>query len=194
MYLPGSLCRFIHTLVGFSCHYPIILSPLIHRIVPHKMTTKGRRAALPREERLIMKVLVVDDNKDFADLIQSLLEDEGMEVMSANDGIEGYADYLLFSPDLVITDIQMPGGTGLDMMQHIRTHNPMIKTIYMSGNIDSYRLSLAQEQQRYPVTVFRKPFSLKSLMKLVSESGTSLPIHDATVFYHTSPQQPMNGP
>ena len=43
-----------------------------------------------------MKVLVVDDNKDLAELIQGVLEGEGVEVMSANDGIQGYANFLLF--------------------------------------------------------------------------------------------------
>lgn len=142
---------------------------------------------------MIMKVLVVDDNKDLADLIQSLLEGEGVEVMSAYDGIQGYANYLLFKPDFVITDIQMPGGTGFEMMQHIRAHNPMIKTVYMSGNIDAYRMTLEREKKKYPVTFFRKPFRLESLMELVSEPGTSLPREDAAMLYHKSLQQPADG-
>ena len=142
---------------------------------------------------MIMKVLVVDDNKDLADIIQGVLEHEGAEVITANDGMEGYAGYLLFKPDLVITDIQMPGGTGFEMMQRIRTHNPMIKTVYMSGNIDAYRLSIEQEKKRYPVTIFRKPFSLDSLMKLVSEPETGLPVKDGAMLYHKSLQQPAGG-
>ena len=139
-----------------------------------------------------MKVLVVDDNKNLADLIQSLLEGEGMEVMSACDGIQGYADYLLFKPDLVITDIQMPGGTGFEMMQHIRTHNPIIRTVYMSGNIDAYRRSLDREKKKYPVTVLRKPFPLGSLMELVSEPCPSLPPEDAAGLHHESLRQPTD--
>ncbi len=140
-----------------------------------------------------MKVLVVDDNKDLADIMQGVLEHQGAEVMTANDGIEGYAGYLLFKPDLVITDIQMPGGTGFEMMQNIRTHNPMIKTVYMSGNIDDYRLSIEQEKKRYPVTILRKPFSLDSLMKLVSEPETGLSVKDGAMRYHKSLQQPAGG-
>jgi CheY-like chemotaxis protein len=157
------------------------------------MATKDRKAVPPREERLIMKILVVDDNKDLADLIRSVLEDEGMEVMSANDGIEGYATYLLFRPDLVITDIQMPGGNGFEMMRYIRAHNPMIKTVYMSGNIDAHRASLEREKKRYPVTIVGKPFSLKSLMGLVSEPWTGLPVEDAAMPYRQSLQQPTDG-
>jgi CheY-like chemotaxis protein len=125
-----------------------------------------------------MKVLVVDDNRDLTDLIQNFLESEGMEVMSAYDGIAGYADYLFFKPDLVITDIQMPGTTGFEMMHRIRAHDPLIRAVYISGNIDSYRLTLEREIQSYPVTFLAKPFSLVSLMELVSEPETSLPAED----------------
>ena len=139
-----------------------------------------------------MKVLVVDDNKDLAELIQGVLEGEGVEVMSANDGIQGYANFLLFKPDIVITDIQMPGGTGFEMMQHIRAHNPMIKTVYMSGNIDAHRLTLEREKKSYPVTFLTKPFPLKALMELVSEPEQSLPMEDAATLYHQSLQQPTD--
>jgi CheY-like chemotaxis protein len=140
-----------------------------------------------------MKVLVVDDNKDLADLIQSVLEREGAEVMSANDGIQGYANYLVFKPDLVITDIQMPGGTGFEMMRHIRAHNPTIKTVYMSGNIDAYRMTLEREKKKYPITFFTKPFRLKSLMELVSEPGTSSSMEDPAMRCHQSLRQTADG-
>jgi DNA-binding NtrC family response regulator len=117
-----------------------------------------------------MKVLVVDDNLFLASIIQEVLEGEGCEVMTAKDGIDGYSAYLLFEPDLVITDIQMPGKNGLEMMECIRTHNPMIQTIYMSGDISSFLTSLLEEEKKYPVSFFEKPFSLTRLTQSVSRS------------------------
>ncbi len=116
-----------------------------------------------------MKILVVDDNAFFAATIQIILEREGLEVMYARDGIDGYAAYLRFRPDLVITDIQMPGRNGLEMMEDIRRHDPGIKTIYMSGNLHSYRPFLQKEQEKYPVSFFEKPFPLASLRQRVTE-------------------------
>jgi DNA-binding NtrC family response regulator len=116
-----------------------------------------------------MKVLVVDDNRLLATTIQEILEDDGMEVVSAGDGIDGYSAYLSFRPDMIITDIQMPRTNGLDMMKHIRIHNPMIKTIYMSGDLDSFQPFLKEEKKRYPISFFEKPFSLESLMRVVKE-------------------------
>lgn len=116
-----------------------------------------------------MKVLVVDDNESLACTIQMMLEMKGFDVVSAKDGIEGYSAYLRFEPDLIITDIQMPGKNGLEMMVEIRTHNPMIKTIYMSGDIHAFNQHLEEEKRRYPVSCFKKPFALKSLIELVVE-------------------------
>jgi len=121
-----------------------------------------------------MKVLVVDDNRLLAATIREVLEDDGLEVRSASDGEDGYSAYLLFKPDIVITDIQMPRKTGLEMMGHIRTHDPMIKTIYMSGDIDPYRPLLTAEKRKYPVSFFEKPFSLELLMREVREPKIGL--------------------
>ena len=118
------------------------------------------------------KVLVVDDNRLLAATIQEVLEDCGLEVMSANDGVAGYSAYLLFKPDIVITDIQMPRRNGLEMMGHIRVHEPMIRTIYMSGDIDPYRPFLSEEEKRYPVSFFEKPFSVESLRRVILEPVT----------------------
>ena len=114
-----------------------------------------------------MRVLVVDDNRLLAATIQEVLEDDGIEVMSANDGVDGYSAYLSFKPDVVITDIQMPRRSGVEMMHRIRNHNPMIKTVYMSGNMSSIRSFLTDEEKRYPVSFFEKPFSLESLKCVV---------------------------
>ena len=115
-----------------------------------------------------MKVLVVDDNRLLASTIQEILEDDGLEVMSANDGVDGYSTYLSFRPDIVITDIQMPRKNGLEMMGHIRRHNPRIKTIYMSADMASYQPYLNEEKKRYPVSFFEKPFLLDALKRLVT--------------------------
>ena len=122
-----------------------------------------------------MKVLVVDDNPLLAAMIQETLEDDGLEVRSASDGVEGYSAYLAFKPDVVITDIQMPRENGLEMMGHIRIHNPMIRTIYMSADIDLYRPYLKEEKMKYRVSFFEKPFSVESLKSVVLEPTNSFP-------------------
>jgi len=116
-----------------------------------------------------MKILIVDDNQELASAIQIMLEDEGYEVRLANDGQDGYGVFLEFKPHLVITDIQMPGENGMELMEHIRMHDPMVRTIYMSGDLISFWSPLEEEKKRYPVSLLEKPFSKVELMGLLSE-------------------------
>lgn len=115
------------------------------------------------------KILLVDDNQSLAFLLQTMLREEGYEVELARDGGDGYLAYFHFDPDLVITDIQMPVENGLELIKHIRMHNPMVKTIYMSGDLGPFRSHLQEEKQRYRASFLEKPFSKVDLMSLVSQ-------------------------
>ena len=115
------------------------------------------------------KILLVDDNQNLAFLLQAMLKDEGYEVELARDGGDGYLAYFHFRPDLVITDIQMPVENGLQLIKHIRRHNPMVKTIYMSGDLRPFWKHLEEEKTRYQASVLEKPFSKVDLMGLVSQ-------------------------
>ena len=116
-----------------------------------------------------MKILVVDDNKLLADCIKIILEGEDYEVRSANDGKEGYLEYLAFEPDLIITDLQMPSESGIELMRHIRIHDPHAKAIYMSADLEEFRPLLEEEQMKYRVSCLSKPFSMSELTNLLSQ-------------------------
>jgi CheY-like chemotaxis protein len=113
--------------------------------------------------------LVVDDNLLLASLLQMILEDEGYEARSAGDGLEGYAIFLRFRPEVVITDLHMPGGNGLELMNNIRRGDPRVKTIYMSGDMLPFLPFLNEEKSRYPVRLLSKPFSREELLNLLAE-------------------------
>jgi CheY-like chemotaxis protein len=127
-----------------------------------------KESALTYSRGKKMRILIVDDNRELALMVQIILEEEGYHVRSANDSRDGYLAYLEFNPDLIITDIQMPGENGLELMEHIRTHNPMVRTIYMSGDLDSFLSPLEEEKKKYPVSLLEKPFSKFELMGLLS--------------------------
>jgi DNA-binding NtrC family response regulator len=115
-----------------------------------------------------MKILIVDDNQSVASVIQMMLEFENYEVTIARSGPEGYLAYLQFHPDLVITDIQIPGENGLELMHHIRKHDPKVKTIYMSGNLYEFYALLEEEKKKFPINFLDKPFSREKLIDQVS--------------------------
>lgn len=58
-----------------------------------------------------MRILVVDDNRGLAHIVKMMLGDEGYQIRFARDVKDGYVTYLLFTPDVVITDIQLLGET-----------------------------------------------------------------------------------
>jgi DNA-binding response OmpR family regulator len=65
-------------------------------------------------------ILVIDDEKDIVSAVKRILEKAGYTVMPAYDGNEGYAYALKQTPDLIITDIIMPGKTGIELLKTLK--------------------------------------------------------------------------
>ena len=110
------------------------------------------------------RVLVVDDDENFGQIIAETLMAAGYEVQTADDGLRGYLRYLDQQPEIVLTDIQMPELDGLEMIRCIRTINPNVKAIYISGAISQYREALMSEGKEYGALVLNKPFSRNDLL------------------------------
>ncbi len=115
--------------------------------------------------------MVVDDNLLLGSLLKMMLEDEGYETRFAENGREGYTSYLLFRPEVVITDLHMPQGNGLELIKNIRMQDPGVKTIYMSGDMHPFFPFLNEEKSKYPVSLLPKPFSKEELLNLLAEFG-----------------------
>jgi two-component system, chemotaxis family, chemotaxis protein CheY len=124
---------------------------------------------LSPEGRRNTKILVVDDNLLLASLLQMILEEEGYEAQFAGNGLEAYANYLLFRPEVVITDLHMPKANGIELMKNIRKQDPGVKTIYMSADMGSFSLLLDEEKSRYSVSLLPKPFSKEELLDLLAK-------------------------
>jgi YesN/AraC family two-component response regulator len=117
-----------------------------------------------------MKVLIVDDDEGLGALIKAMIERDGCyTIRTAGDGQEGYLTYLLFQPDIIITDIEMPRKTGLQMVTAIRAYDPKVRIIYMSGDLDRFWSLLEKEKNQYQARFLRKPFSRSELTTLLSE-------------------------
>lgn len=133
-----------------------------------------------------VKVLIVDDEEVLGALIKAMIEEDGYDrVDTARDGQEGYLSYLRFRPDIIITDIEMPRKNGLEMVSAIRAHDPEVRIIYMSGNMDRFWSLLEEEKNKYQARVLKKPFSRAELARLLSEGlKTYLPDYCYEETYH----------
>jgi len=116
-----------------------------------------------------LKVLLVEDDENLTFILQERLLSEGYEIRIAKDAAEGYCTYLRFRPDLVISDLQLPGENGVELVSRIRkVSNLNIRTIYMSAHPDWLESEIEQEKDRPEVKVLAKPFSTGELMELIS--------------------------
>ena len=87
-------------------------------------------------------ILVIDDDGFYLDVLRNVLTDEGHEVMLAQGGIEGLALYQDRrrgrQPDLVITDMRMPGIDGSDVIRELRKIDSHVRIIAVSGATTFY--------------------------------------------------------
>lgn len=116
-------------------------------------------------------ILLVDDDELLTLLVAELLRQEGYQVWTARNGLDGYLSYYQYQTAIVVTDIDMPELDGFEMMRYIRAINRSVNTIYMSGAAEQYRQSLLAEAQNFGATVLRKPFAAIHLLKLIRFSS-----------------------
>lgn len=116
-----------------------------------------------------LTVLVVEDDENLSEIMAETLRVAGYEVQTAHDGLHGISSCMDCLPDVVLTDIQMPGLNGIEMMRCIRAINPGVKAIYISGAVDQYRDVLAREDKEHGAIVLNKPFSRYQLFELLTE-------------------------
>ncbi len=108
-------------------------------------------------------ILVVDDDERLAHVVVIRLEREGWNCMVANTGRQALSILEAHQPDLVISDLNMPDGDGLNFIHSVRRLS-QIPIIVVSGFTDAY----TEELSVYPeITRVQKPFDTTQLIELV---------------------------
>ena len=117
------------------------------------------------------RILVIDDDAQFRQMLRQMLERTGYEVVEASDGEEGIKLYKLAPTDLIITDMIMPNKNGVETILEFWHDFPDVKIIAISGVIRGIK---AQKYLFYVKPfgisrVFTKPFDHKELLEAVQE-------------------------
>lgn len=112
-------------------------------------------------------ILVIDDDKAVAELIQTILDENGYKVSIANNGFDGIDKAQALLPELVLCDEQMPNLRGVDVC-HALYNDPQLKHIPVV-------LISAHVGETLPAppncTIFlRKPFNYEDLLIVVEDS------------------------
>ncbi|MBT8321749.1 MAG: response regulator [Eudoraea sp.] len=109
-----------------------------------------------------MKILTIDDQQLILLSLQKRLSELGYEVRTASGGQEGIRAFGSFNPDLVLLDINMPGTSGLKVIQYIRNEkNSQVPILVMSGNTQD---NVIAEGFKLGITDYlKKPMSLEEI-------------------------------
>lgn len=119
-------------------------------------------------------ILIIDDEAPIRKMLRQLFEKNGFSVLDAADGNQGIEIYKTDKPDLLITDLIMPGKEGLETIREIKRLNPNVKIIAISGGgISDPGLYLDFATKFGAQLAFAKPIQndelLKAVDKLLSE-------------------------
>jgi DNA-binding NtrC family response regulator len=122
------------------------------------------------------KVLVVDDDEDLLFIIGEYLDLHGIEFHLAQSAAQARKRLDNCEYDLVISDLHMPGESGLDLFRSASFGHPGLPFILMSGNLDP---RLRREALSMGIrNVVEKPFKLSDLIRLITDPDRCAIISD----------------
>ena len=108
-----------------------------------------------------MKILLVEDDKNFGIVLRGELEAAGYEIDLAQDGVEAVLKFIDGGHDFVLLDIKMPRLDGINALRIIKRLNPRVPAITYSGNAGSGEM--AESVKAGAIRCLTKPFEINQL-------------------------------
>lgn len=127
-------------------------------------------AAAPGRALKLGRILIVDDESVFRELIQSFLHARGHRVHTASNGKAAARWLATNDVDLVVTDICMPESDGMELMMELRQRGTGVPVIVMSGGVlGDVALVLRTAALLGARRALAKPFALEELAAAVEQ-------------------------
>lgn len=115
-------------------------------------------------------VMIVDDESSIADTLAEILSRSGYSTVTAYDADSAIETALLTPPEMLITDVVLPGMNGIDLAIHIRRIFPDCKIILFSGQASTGDLLTAANREGHQFVLLTKPVHPTDLLARISES------------------------
>jgi signal transduction histidine kinase/DNA-binding response OmpR family regulator len=117
------------------------------------------------EWRDFPRILVVDDEPSVIDVFREFLSAQGYELSVAKNAEEAMRLTQELQPDIILTDINLPGHSGLDVMRHAKSLDPEVAVIVVTGYASASTAIDALRQGAYDYVT--KPFDLDEVHQIV---------------------------
>jgi DNA-binding response OmpR family regulator len=117
-----------------------------------------------KSNRTRPRVLVVEDEDGLREILQINFSGAGYEVFSAANGVEGWQQFDLYRPDLLILDLNLPKVSGFRLLELVRSESDVPVLI-----LTAYDFAEAEEVARYrPNAFLKKPFDVGELVSVAT--------------------------
>ncbi len=113
------------------------------------------------------RVLIVDDEPTDRVILANIIEQAGHECHFASGGLEALETYLRGGLDIVVTDLQMPHGSGLELIEALKLLLPETAIIAVSGMTPE---GLAEARSKGATAAFSKPVDPDELVEAIAKA------------------------
>jgi len=119
----------------------------------------------------VSDILIIDDDSEFREMLKTMMEMEGFNVATAEDGKIGVDLYRLKPTDLIVTDIVMPNQEGVETIYFLQKEFPDVKIIAVSGGGRGKASDYLDSIKRLDSVkgTFQKPFNMDEFVNKVRE-------------------------
>ncbi|HLB01539.1 MAG TPA: sigma-54 dependent transcriptional regulator [Nitrospiria bacterium] len=116
----------------------------------------------------MLTILIIEDKESMAQMLVQAIEAEGYEVVWVRDGREGLQKFKETKIDLVVTDLKLPHKSGLEILQAVKEHNPLIPVILMTAYGTVETAVKAVKEGAYDFIT--KPFDPDHLLLIIAKA------------------------
>lgn len=112
-------------------------------------------------------ILLVDDEHDLRDLLALEFEDLGFRVLQADSGFAGQEMFDEHRPDVILSDIRMPNGDGMDLLKYVKAKPDSCPVFLITGFADVTEHEALTEGASQ---LFNKPFDIDYVTSVIREA------------------------